>query len=524
MSLQDQEKIACIHSQYKDNAELIQRLHEKLFKDILLLHLSQKDMSYTQSYLEDRVNLFRFLKTSNFDLDKAASRLLETVQWRIELGIDDLCYQDCMDFYQTEGFAFFHGTDMLGRPLIFVRARYFPKKFVDHAKSITENIRPYACLMMEIARKLTWDLTRDREIIKEPIVTQMTVIADITKAPFIPVDVELIRTMSLILEERFPDFVSSINVLNFSWVYQGMWSVMKYLLNEEAKQSIRFTNIKELMPMVPPDRILEEMGGTDNYHWTLETDEMLHKYGSGQQKSPRTPSLSDQSRASSTSDSISVFSNRDHNDQDDTESELFFDATDNLSFVQTPSSEKSLIIPPALSIQQDHFTKPQQHQTLSWAGLRTGVQFLTSFMDSKPPHEMLPSIPKEELSSPPRRSSSVIIVNPDIAPAPTVHQQHILESSMIETHFQRITAFMNQLTHQFIQLSLGPRSGMFYWILVYVFSRGPVENMVRRVLEHSSWITEPQKISRATIGVTAAVAALVSNSLSSTLERIRNLE
>jgi hypothetical protein len=61
----------------------------------------------------------------------------------------------------------------------------------------------------------------------------------------------------MILEERFPGMVATVNILNFGWMYQGIWTVVKYFLSEEAKNSIKFTTVNELRPIISPDSILE---------------------------------------------------------------------------------------------------------------------------------------------------------------------------------------------------------------------------------------------------------------------------
>lgn len=61
----------------------------------------------------------------------------------------------------------------------------------------------------------------------------------------------------MILDTKFPGIVGTVNVLNFGWVYQGIWSVVKYLLSEEAKQSLKFTTVNELRPAINPDSILK---------------------------------------------------------------------------------------------------------------------------------------------------------------------------------------------------------------------------------------------------------------------------
>jgi hypothetical protein len=63
--------------------------------------------------------------------------------------------------------------------------------------------------------------------------------------------------MGEVLDVRFPGFIHKINVLNFTWVYQGVWSVLKFLLSEEAKQNIQFTSIVELQPLINADQIIQ---------------------------------------------------------------------------------------------------------------------------------------------------------------------------------------------------------------------------------------------------------------------------
>ncbi|KAI8362821.1 hypothetical protein BD560DRAFT_425826 [Blakeslea trispora] len=600
MSLQDQERFSTIDSQYRENKENIEKLFGQITDGLAQLNLSDKELSDTKHYLEDRANLFRFLKTSKFDIEKAVQRVLSTIQWRIQAGVADLTPKDCMDFYQQTAFAYFHGHDTFGRPLIFVRAKHFPTQFADNTQSITHSIKPYACLMMEIARQLTWKMTCDRERKGEPVITQITVIADITQAPFIPVTPELMRTMSDILEERFPDTVSSINVLNFSWVYQGIWSVMKHLLNQEAKDSIRFTTINELEPLVSADQIPEEMGGTNQEIWSLESDEILQEYGSGNRPAQvsHTPPLSNsQSRTSSTSsDSASLISQPSIRSESDTD--IFFDATDNLSIVSVPreklatptqpfpTTNESLPSPPMSPTKSMHTTdtpyqvtdniaptdtttslipvnnpsshsttldssennlefnyqlqsnSPNHHIPSVAAGLHTGNQFLTSFVNPTAAHKIVPLTLGEPSFNRRHRSSSVIVVEPDLRDKVireaaardkayltrnhSLHEQNTLTEQPLVAPLKRIASWMSAFTHQMIQISFGPANGVMYWALIYIFVRGPAENTIKRILERTQWITEPNKVSRFTIGITAALAATLSSSLSNTLEHLRN--
>lgn len=532
------------------------------------------------------------MRECKFDFEQAHARLLDTILWRIEYKVDHLTFEDAIEFFDQNGFVFFHGTDnTASHPLVFVQLRYFPKQFKEK-KSLTEHIRPFACLIMEMARKLTWEMTCDRINRGEPcaLVSRMTVLVNVSKAPLIPIvssrflytnecfltdylfkDAELIKTMGVILDERFPGFVNNINVLNFGWMYQGVWSLLKHLLSEEAKESIRFTTIRELQPIISEDRILKDMGGTDDYVWTMDSDQVLQKYGCGYEKRrqeaellPNTPPLS-LGEEGIRSRSNSVISSSDEYDE-------FFDAND----VLLPSPQPVPSIPPPTMhelppliapIRSDIIPQPSISSPLkspittltssatlpgtslhnsnsyygnlsSWAGLRMGVNFLTSFVDTKqqrPPNKSTGGLHALEETD----SSSVIVVEPaapdtvnnkSVPPAiaPGARETGTISHSTGPTfalasstqRMQQIQLFFKRLTHQLLQLSFGPNKGIVYWVVLYLFLRGPVETLVKKSLLRST-LVGPKKLPTTTIGITAAIAAVVSTSVSSTLERFR---
>jgi hypothetical protein len=53
-SLEQQEQVEFLSSQYLDNTELIQRLQDKLLLDIIQLNLSKKDLYQTREYIKDK--------------------------------------------------------------------------------------------------------------------------------------------------------------------------------------------------------------------------------------------------------------------------------------------------------------------------------------------------------------------------------------------------------------------------------------------------------------------------------------
>lgn len=232
----------------------------------------------------------------------------------------------------------------------------------------------------------------------------------------------------------------------------------------------------------------------DEFNWSIENDEILQKYGKGyierlEPELPNTPPLS-----SLNSRSSSQISSSDSNDE-------FFDAEDTMPFL-TQQPQLPLIVPPSQALTV-HEQQPimQEHprsiySNLSpWAGLRTGIDFLTSFIDTKTHH-----IPND-----------TIIVNPVSSTQQLIAQHHFLYD---------IEVFSKNLIHQLLHISFGPNQGLAYWVVLYLFLRGPVESIVKKSLVHTS-LVESRKITSTTIGITAAVAALAGSGLTSTLEKFR---
>lgn len=132
------------------------------------------------------------MKEADYNVERAYEWLLDTVRWRRDQSIADMSYISSAGNFYSEtsgGFAFFHKHDRLGRPMVMVRMRYFPQLPKSSTTSLTDLIRPYACLIMEMARRLMLDITRQREQegISCALVSQMVVIIDMAKSPFIPI-------------------------------------------------------------------------------------------------------------------------------------------------------------------------------------------------------------------------------------------------------------------------------------------------------------------------------------------------
>lgn len=268
-----------LEDEYLTYQELINNVQQRLKRDIELLEFEQTtDIEDALEFVNDKgkdlfdkqqvylrptqsilylVTIFRFLKDTEFSIEQTISRLLDTIQWRAENKISRMTYHSVSPEFFENGFAFFHNQDLIGRPVAIIQMRHFPK-FVDKTKSLSDFMQPFACLVMEIARQLTRDKTRENERNEACplLVSQISIVIDIAKAPFVPVDTNLVQALKNITNSRFPGFVGSVYVVNFGWMYQGIWQVIKLVLSEKAKARVNFVSNQELKQIIDENQLL----------------------------------------------------------------------------------------------------------------------------------------------------------------------------------------------------------------------------------------------------------------------------
>jgi hypothetical protein len=59
------------------------------------------------------------------------------------------------------------------------------------------------------------------------------------------------------LLRKYPGVVGTVHLINFSWIYQGLWQMCKIILSNEAKQKVNFPALKELKSVIEPNDLLE---------------------------------------------------------------------------------------------------------------------------------------------------------------------------------------------------------------------------------------------------------------------------
>ncbi|KAI8389460.1 CRAL-TRIO domain-containing protein [Blakeslea trispora] len=518
------ENTIIFNDEYIKYQPLIDTVQRRLENDIDLFGYDLADRQDALEYAHDRVSLFRMLKDTEFSEDETVRRLLDTIEWRKEQKVARMTYESVTPEFFGHGFAFFHKQDRLGRPIAVIQMRHFPT-FLDKTKSLSDFMVPFAMLVLEIARQITRDKTRENEAQGHSpvLVSQIAIVLDIAKAPFVPVDSSLMYSLKDIVNSRFPGFVGSVYIMNFGWMYQGIWQVAKLVLSEQAKARVSFTTAKEMTQVIEPEHLLKVLGGLDEYEWSFESDTILNQYATDKRFEVI------QTRPSRSS-SVSSFSS------------VFYDAPDFISSPSTPypilqstltSTSPSLygtpgtLTPINAHRHQVALRSPSPEPRYFLNGFHLGDSFLTSVFRTSRPSVAMHSLDSQELTH--RLNELVLSEEEQVSSTihfphmlPTDHPQSIYLASPVKHQLVRMEQKLIRLTRRLFHLSFAYK-GAVYWILMYILLRGPVEHSLKKtitrllsMLHPSAGFTQEQ-ITYTTIGATATIAAAFSTSFSHSL-------
>ncbi|CAG8446740.1 13200_t:CDS:2 [Acaulospora morrowiae] len=237
------------------------------------LNLNFNQVENLRQYLNDRGTLFRFLRRAGFDFDISLKELMADLRWRIENDVDTLSIEDAHPFFLEKGLFFFHKTDKFNRPCAIINLR----KYIHEDGSPTiEEIKKFIIFVAEVGRRLLLD--RNKKSRDEPTL-QYVILLDLKGAGVSTLDIELAPFTVDIMRHHFPSSVGSIFVLNYGWMYSGIWQIFKRILPEETLNRIFFPSENEVFNYFDKENVLIEHGGSNDYEYELETCETFQRYG-----------------------------------------------------------------------------------------------------------------------------------------------------------------------------------------------------------------------------------------------------
>ncbi|KAF9434519.1 hypothetical protein BGZ76_007877 [Entomortierella beljakovae] len=236
------------------------------------------------NYLNDRITLFRFLKKADYILPEAYKLVEANLAWRLEIGCDGVTPKELEGNQLWENGLFeLRGQDRYGHPIITVRlGRYVPAPQQDYeAEEVKDRFldyKRYITFVLECVRKLLWESSRRLAIDEHSL--QATLILDLKNSSVSDLDHQLLSYVVELLKHRYPSCIAQVYVLNYSWIFGGIWQMLKVALPETARTRVSFPSSNdELNEHFDPEELSVDFGGLDTYQYAPESCEAFHYFG-----------------------------------------------------------------------------------------------------------------------------------------------------------------------------------------------------------------------------------------------------
>jgi hypothetical protein len=231
--------------------------------------------------------VLRYLRARKWDVQAALVMLVSTLHWT--LGVDPYksivakgdgdallqskstdpkaqkAGQEFLDIAHA-GKSFIHGHDVAGRPVVYIRVRL-------HRSGQQEDAT------MERFTIYTIETTR---LFLTPSIDTATIVFDMQDFGMANMDYAPVKFMIKCFEANYPESLGSVVVYKSPWIFQSIWKVIRGWLDPVVASKINFENdVAGLEKYLgPPDRVMKELGGTENYEYkyiepTLDENQIM---------------------------------------------------------------------------------------------------------------------------------------------------------------------------------------------------------------------------------------------------------
>ncbi|KAI3618547.1 hypothetical protein CBS9595_002910 [Malassezia furfur] len=225
-------------------------------------YLREAFWSMTQTDAPD-ATMLRFLRARKFDLDRALGMMVAALQFRMDVGLDEILRKGEEGLKDEPGFmnqyrrgiSYIEGNTSRDRhelPIYFIHvARHFTS-----AQKI-ETLQRFVLLAMENARTLT-----------TPPLMKAIIVFDMAGFGLKNMDWQCVLFILKCLEAYYPESLQRVYVHGAPWIFKGIWTVLQPLIDPDVQAKIKFsTKAKELEEYIPASRLRTGMGGTLDWDW-----------------------------------------------------------------------------------------------------------------------------------------------------------------------------------------------------------------------------------------------------------------
>lgn len=214
--------------------------HLESLRTLLLTHLrdsqselllGKRERIHLSHILADDAFLIRFLAKNN-DIQQTCTLILSHLDWRLDANITSRCVsslkEGALKYYES-GLFYYAGFDNQGGPLAVLDIGLYNRN------DNVNDLRIFLVFFLEVSRKYISSLH-----LKNNTITTFSVILDLKSLGMSNLSYELFPTFYDLLHSQYPKIIGTVYVLNYSWVYSGIFSIVRTLLPKSATDKIKF--------------------------------------------------------------------------------------------------------------------------------------------------------------------------------------------------------------------------------------------------------------------------------------------
>jgi len=197
--------------------------------------------------------ILRFLRARSFDVEKSAKLLTDCLIWRRDfqgIGVNQITKESIVNEYPI-GKCFYHGEDLEGRPIVYVRVRLHNKNDSD-----PEEVQRICVFMFEEARKLL-----------KPPVDRCSVLFDLSQFSYQNMDYSFCRFLIDMFATKYPESLGVCLIVNCPFIFWACWKVISPWIDPITAKKVKFVSLEKLEEFISSDQLLNEYGGTNDFCW-----------------------------------------------------------------------------------------------------------------------------------------------------------------------------------------------------------------------------------------------------------------
>ncbi|KAF9341931.1 hypothetical protein BGZ91_009372 [Linnemannia elongata] len=204
--------------------------------------------------------LLRFLRARKWNVTNGLTMILKAFKWRLEDDIEEVKSksEDELDakyrgfrLQMEMGKSFVHGTDKLGRPVVYINVRMHKPSEQD-----PKALEKFTIYVMETGRLMI-----------QPPVETACLIFDMTGFSLANMDYNFVKFLVQCFEAYYPESLGVLVIHKAPFVFWGVWKIIEGWLDPVVASKIKFTrNDKELTEVIDANHLPNKYdGGKDKY-------------------------------------------------------------------------------------------------------------------------------------------------------------------------------------------------------------------------------------------------------------------